>query len=144
MKVGGTGHAQGPNGAGRAGKSKAAGQGRFRLGSVGGADTVNASSSLTATAPVDALIALQEVETQGSSGAAVERAGRLLDVLDDIKLALLAGSVSKHALDRLLTLVNQRAESPAVFQDPRLAAVLDEIDLRARVELAKFDRAAAP
>jgi hypothetical protein len=50
------------------------------------------------------------------------------------------GGVSRATLTRLLSLVNVERED---FVDPGLAAVLDEIELRARVELAKLNFEAA-
>ena len=141
MKVGGAGRAQGPANAGRTGKSRSAGGERFRLDGMGQAEAAKTSGSVASVAPVDALIGLQEVDTAtDGSRKAVVRAEAMLDVLDDIKLSLLAGGVSKHKLDQLLKLVEQRRDSSTTFQDPRLAHVLDEIELRARVELAKYEQ----
>lgn len=141
MKVGGAGRAQGPAGASRAGKPRGRGGERFRIDGAGPADAAQATGPVAAAAPVDALIALQEVDsaTDGNRKAVV-RAEAMLDVLDDIKLSLLVGGVPKQKLDQLLKLVEQRRDSKTSFQDPRLAQVLDEIELRARVELAKYER----
>jgi hypothetical protein len=46
----------------------------------------------------------------------------------------LAGALSRRSLERLTALV---ATERAHAVDPRLASVLDEIELRAKVELAK-------
>jgi hypothetical protein len=70
---------------------------------------------------------------------AVRRAGRLLDVLDEIKLALLDARLSATQLDRLRRAIRDERE---LTDDPRLEAVLDEIELRAAVELAKLEQAA--
>jgi len=79
---------------------------------------------------------LQEVDD------ALERAARgklraedLLNSLDDIKLALLDGTISPGKLQRLAQIAQSRRQE---VSDPKLAAILDEIDLRAQVELAKF------
>jgi len=141
MKVGGAGRAQGPAGSGRAGKARSSNGERFRLDGAGQSDATQASGPVAAAAPVDALIALQEVDTATDGNRrAVVRAEAMLDVLDDIKLSLLAGGVSKEKLSQLLKLVEDRRDSATQFQDPRLAQVLDEIELRARVELAKYER----
>lgn len=140
MKVSGAGRAQGPSGAGRAGKSRSAGGERFRVAGGAGAEAAKGVSGVAAATPVDALIALQEVDTatDGKSRAVV-RAEAMLDVLDDLKLSLLAGGISKTKLYELVRLVDQRRDSHSAFVDPRLAQVLDEIELRARVELAKYE-----
>ncbi|HAC58480.1 flagellar assembly protein FliX [Parvibaculum sp.] len=97
-------------------------------------------SSLASLSAVDALLALQE--TPASDDAlhsprrkAIRRGEEMLDILDEIKLALLVGQVPKAKLSRLLSVVERQAGS---FNDPRLGEVLAEIELRARVELAKF------
>ena len=77
------------------------------------------------------LLAAQEVgadETERRRGHAV------LDHLEELRLGLLAGGLSRRSLERLGALV---AAERARAVDPRLAQVLDEIDLRAKVELAK-------
>jgi hypothetical protein len=99
---------------------------------------VASGSPITA---VDTLIALQEVPDSISGRARAARRGRdMLDLLDDVRDGLLAGGVSRTVLNRLVTLVEEKRED---FVDPGLAAVLDEIDLRARVELAKLNFADA-
>lgn len=141
MKVGGAGRAQGPAKTGGAGKARGSSGKRFSIDQPGGADAPRGAHSVAGVAPVDALISLQEVETatDGKSKAVV-RAEAMLDILDDLKLSLLIGDIPKHKLQQLLKLVDQRRDSQTQFQDPRLAQVLDEIELRARVELAKYER----
>lgn len=141
MKVGGAGRAQGPAKTGGAGKARPGSGERFSIDSPAEADAPRGSHAVGGVAPVDALIALQEVgtATDGRSKA-VARAESMLDILDDLKLSLLAGDIPKQKLQQLLKLVDQRRDSQTEFQDPRLLQVLDEIELRARVELAKYER----
>jgi hypothetical protein len=99
---------------------------------------VASGSPLTA---VETLIALQEVPDSIAGRARAARRGRdVLDLLDDVRDGMLAGGVSRTTLNRLVALVETKRED---FVDPGLQAVLDEIDLRARVELAKLNFAAA-
>ncbi|MBE7218287.1 MAG: flagellar assembly protein FliX [Caulobacteraceae bacterium] len=88
-----------------------------------------------ALAGLDALLALQE---QGGPlerrRRQVARAGRLLDKLDAVKLALLGGGAEGAALQGL---ARAAAESREGVDDPRLNEVLDAIETRAAVELAK-------
>lgn len=87
---------------------------------------------------VDALLALQDVGGPlERRRRAVSRAGRILDVLDEVKVALLGGELSLADLDRLSRAVR---EERAATDDPKLEAVLDEIELRAAVELAKLEQ----
>lgn len=66
---------------------------------------------------------------------AVARAEDMLDALDEIKVALLTGDLPKGQLSKLIKLVESERGN---FVDSVLNGVLDEIDLRAQVELAKL------
>ena len=68
---------------------------------------------------------------------AAARGHDLLDILEDLRQHLLGGTVPKDILDRLSVVV---ATNRASIDDPDLTAVLNEIDLRAQVELAKLGR----
>lgn len=85
---------------------------------------------------VDSLLALQAVpdSTEGRRRA-LKRASEMLDLMDDIRLALLAGEVPSSKLQGLLRVVQSRRDEVG---EPQLNQVLDEIELRARVELAKY------
>ena len=90
---------------------------------------------------MSALIALQEVPDARTGRAKAVRRGRdMLDVLDELRDGLLTGSISRSSVQRLLVLTNAERED---FMDPGLAAVMDEIELRAKVELAKLNFASA-
>jgi hypothetical protein len=86
---------------------------------------------------LEALLALQEVpDATQSPGRAQRHAEDLLDRLDELRDALLAGALSRQRIDDLARLVRQRRER---VLDPRLSEVLEEIELRCRVELAKLE-----
>jgi len=89
---------------------------------------------------VDALLALQDVggPLEGKRRA-VRRAGRILDVLEEVKLALLDGRLSMGQLDRLRRAVRDERD---LTDDPKLENLLNDIELRAAVELAKLEQAA--
>jgi len=69
---------------------------------------------------------------------AVSRAGRILDVLDDIKRGLLDGELGVADMERLRRAVR---DERAGTDDPRLEGLLDEIETRAAVEIAKLEQA---
>jgi hypothetical protein len=97
------------------------------------------SSKLSPPAPVngmDSLLALQEVDSDESRGAVQRHAEDLLDELDELRHGLLMGALSRSKLTRLRTLITARRKTA---NDPRLADILDEIELRAAVELAKYE-----
>jgi hypothetical protein len=103
-------------------------------------EEVRAAGPLASSSPlaaVDTLIALQELPDSLAGRTKAARRGRdVLDLLDDVRDGMLSGAVSRSTLTRLVALVGEKRED---FVDPGLAAVLDEIDLRARVELAKLN-----
>jgi hypothetical protein len=89
-------------------------------------------------ASIDALLVLQGEEDPAQRRKRAARHGKsLLDALDGIKAALLAGRISGSELLRLRTLLRQQ---PGATDDPRLDEVLAHIELRAEVELAKLGR----
>ena len=117
--------------------------GGFSVGASVPAQEVAASARVTGASPVssiDALLALQSVGTPlERRRRAVGRAGRILDILDDVKVSLLEGELSPAALTDLMAAVHQQRDRT---DDPGLEGVLDEIETRAAVELAKLGMAA--
>jgi len=86
---------------------------------------------------LEALLSVQEVaDSTQSSSRAKRHAEDLLDGLEEVRNALLDGALPRQRLDELVRLVRMRRER---VLDPRLADVLDEIELRCRVELAKLE-----
>lgn len=85
---------------------------------------------------IDALMALQSFEEPGEKRRrAAKRGYRLLDTLEELKLALLGGQIDAGALERLKTAV---LECQSGSGDAGLDDVLAQIDLRAQVEIAKL------
>jgi hypothetical protein len=123
--------------AGRGGVSRGASSGGFFI-SEGPSISHAASAQPTApTAGIDALLALQAVEDPlFAKKKAIRRGNALLDTLESIKADLLLGQVSEGRLNQLMALVGQARERGL----PGLDHLLDDIELRARVELAKFGR----
>ena len=92
-------------------------------------------------AAVETILTLQGFDdSTDSRSRGLTHGENLLDMLDQVRDGLLAGAIPRTTLSRLATAVSRRQEG---FVDPRLQAVLDEIDLRARVELAKLEQAEA-
>jgi len=94
-----------------------------------------AAGGLRAISTVDALLALQGVEDfKERKKRAVAKGRNALDVLDQLKIGLIDGTVDQGMLARLKVAGEGLNESSG---DPGLDAVLGEIDLRVAVELAK-------
>lgn len=108
-------------------------------------DAGTQTARLEAKAPIsilgglEALIAIQsEDNTREKRRRSVKRGQSMLDVLDELKLALLSGQLTPDLTNRLSMLVRDSSLSG----DPALDSIMDSIELRAEVELAKL-RAAA-
>ena len=138
MKVGG---ANGIGAAGGPGRARPAGGQGFSLptfGATPGPAQVARAAPLSGVASLDALLALQDVGGPlERRKRAMRRAGRILDVLDEVKLGLLSGEVSTNDLIRLQSAVRDQREAT---EDPGLEGILNEIETRAAVELAKLER----
>ena len=101
------------------------------------AAATTAAGAVGGIADVSALMALQGVEDAVERRRrAVRRGSGLLDRLDELKLALLADQDGAGALSGLRRTL---AESRPDDDHAPLNAVLDQIDLRAAVELAKAE-----
>ncbi len=86
---------------------------------------------------MDALLALQEVDEQAERRSRAARHGHsLLDTLESVRADLLAGHVSEDRLELLARQVSRRQSSG----DQKIDSVLEEIELRVKVELAKLGR----
>lgn len=86
------------------------------------------------TAGIEAILALQTVgDFSESRRRAVQRGRTLLDLLDDMKTDLLIGSPSPERLDAMVQQLSAMRERV----EPGIDAVIDDIELRVRVELAK-------
>nr|WP_108396470.1 flagellar assembly protein FliX [Devosia submarina] len=135
MRINGTGRTSGMSRSGLAGR---AGSGAdFVPAGMSGPARTAPSVHMAGVGGLDALLALQAVggPLEGKKKA-VRRGQSLLDTLDEIKADLLLGRVSFERLDRLASMLDEVREQSL----PGLDAVLDEIELRVRVELAKFGR----
>ena len=92
------------------------------------------ATSVAPATSIDALLALQAVEDPLLKKKKLVRRGtQLRDTLEDLKADLLTGRVSENRLSQLMAVLTEARENA----DPRLDALLDDIELRARVELAK-------
>ncbi len=130
-------------GAGSASAAARTAQPGFTLpgsGGPGSTPPLARATSVSALASLDALIALQQTDGPlDRRRRAVRRAGRLLDVLDGLKLALLDGAAVGPQLRRLTQAIDEARETTG---EPGLEGLLDQIEARAAVELAKLEVAA--
>jgi hypothetical protein len=131
---------EGPKTSAGVGKSRKSGEAArgFVVPSQGSSATTSSASSLAGMAGVqslDAILALQSVDNQEDRERRAVRHGHdLLDQLEALRADLLAGQISPQRVNALLSLI--RAKQAA--ENPELASLIDDIALRARVELAKL------
>lgn len=97
----------------------------------------SAVSTSNAIGSVDALLAAQSVEgaTEEERRQARARGDDILDRLDELRHGLLTGTLSRGQVVALANLVRSRRST---IMDPKLRELLDEIELRAEVEIAKL------
>ena len=102
-----------------------------------GLDQIGDVSGVTT---VGSILTVQEVEDDEGAKARkqLKRYGEdILDRLDEIKRDLLNGDLSKDLLTNLAQTLRMKK---SVTDDPRLLKIIDDIELRAAVELAKYTR----
>lgn len=91
----------------------------------------------SALSDVTSLLALQGVEDplQGKRRKAIRKGNKMLDLLEEVRLGLLSGSLSVSVLQTL----ERMTEMTEASGDARIDALVEEIGLRAQVELAKLE-----
>jgi len=108
----------------------------FSLGDTSEPSETRATTAPRQAAGIDALLALQGIEEDPTHRRkqSVARGKTALDLLDDLKIGLLGGSLDSATVSRLRTAA---ADLKTTSGDPGLDQVLSEIELRVEVELAK-------
>ena len=89
-------------------------------------------------ARLDVLLAVQGTDdpaTRASKGRMLARSSALIDTLDDIRTGMLTGTLTVGHLIDVADVVASHREK---IHDPELTGLMDEIDLRAQVEIAKM------
>ncbi len=119
-------------------RPESSGQHRFEVASGKSGTRAASVRSAAPLATLDAILALQQEDHPSERRRRSARRGReILDGLDGLKAVLLTGRVPATELGRVVRGLTDRRESSG---DPELDAIVDAIELRARVELAKLGR----
>jgi len=106
-----------------------------------GSSAVTETVDISAPAALSSLLALQEIsEEERKRERLVKRGKDMLESLDRLRSQLLMGEIPPHTLADLSRHIAQQKET---FSDPRLMMIIDEIELRLAVELAKLEMAFA-
>jgi hypothetical protein len=106
------------------------------------AETSESHASIVAgpgpIAALDSILMLQGMDdTTSGRSKGLAHGEHLLDLLDSVRDGLLSGGIPRATLNRLAVAVTRRHDA---FADPKLQDVLDQIELRAHVELAKLEQ----
>jgi hypothetical protein len=119
------------------GTTRRAGGSRFTL-DAGETRAAASGSGAASIGGIEALLILQGGEDPGQRRRrSVQRGNDILDALDRLKIAILAGRIGAADLLRIRQLLAHRREAT---DDPRLDELLGHIELRAEVEMAKLAR----
>ena len=145
MKVSGVGPASSTARAGKTAKASPKGGSEFAQhlsDAIGGVEESGVLESPVPVSGVDALLVVQAATDATDDDAQrrarkrlFERGETILNRLDELRHGLLMGTLPKDRLIELAQLVRGKRDH---VDDPLLAQVLDEIELRAEVELAKL------
>jgi len=112
--------------------------GQFAKTLEGEAPSTSASGSVRPVGDVGALLSIQEVpDALDEKKRSVRRGGDLLDQLEELRHGLLFGTLPVSTVEKLAKMAQAQKDK---VSDPRLAEILNEIEIRAEVELAKLGR----
>lgn len=141
MKVTGFTPIKSGSGVKKRGSTSAVGSFADLLGLSDTADTssATASSSVSSASSINNLLSLQEIQDDGKGNQkAMEQGHDMLDSLEQLRHSILTGSIPVHILRNIN---NQLAVKKQYISDPRLMEIIEDIELRASVELAKIETA---
>jgi hypothetical protein len=137
MKVSGPGAAQGAGNTKKSGKTSG-GDSHFGDFMTGGAEQSESVKNTQSIGTVDSLLALQGAEDPAAGNSRKrmkQRANTILDELEKVRVAMLTGGLTVgHMIDIADVIASHREK----INDPALTDLMDEVDLRAQVELAKM------
>ena len=134
---------EGPKKTAGAGKSKKSGKAGASGASFGdfiasGPKESAQTQTTQSIVQVDALLALQGVDDateRASRGRMCQRCDDIIDELDKVRISMLSGEITVGDMINIADVVASHREK---ISDPKLTELMDEVDLRAQVELAKM------
>ena len=99
------------------------------------ASSSQAPTAMDGVSAPSALLSLQEVpEGSGLRQQTLKQGKQSLDILEDLRRDMLLGDDNPHLLQRLR---EQQSRMQQQAHDPQLKELMDDIDLRLAVEIAK-------
>ncbi len=139
MKIEGPSKTQGASGSKKSGKVGT--DGSFEDFIASAPKGTGSAAPTHSIARVDALLSVQAAESPTERAAKkrmVERGEDILKELDKLRHAILTGGLT---IGQVIDIADVVASHRERITDPRLTAILDEVDLRAQIEMAKIQMA---
>jgi len=105
-----------------------------------GSDAAEAAQTTGGVGSVNGIFAVEQTQDatdHRSRGLMMEYGNDLIDQLDRIRMGLVAGAISK---DRLQDIARRLRERKITSDDPRLNDLIQDVELRVEVEIAKLTR----
>ena len=137
MKIQGPGKSSGPSKSDKKNKTSSSDE-SFGDFISKGTESASRASTTQNIARVDSLLSVQAAEDPTARAAKKrmrKRSSDILNELDKIRVGMLTGNLTVgHMVDVADVVASHREK----ITDPALTAIMDEIDLRAQVELAKM------
>ena len=85
---------------------------------------------------VEALLSAQSVDVYGEEkSAGLKRGQEMLDALEEVRKGILLGAIPVQKLRNIINAIDQNRHN---YVDPKLQQIIEDIELRGRVELAKL------
>lgn len=140
MKVSGFGSISSGGGVKRRGGVSSSGSFADLLGAseAGGVESP-AATGVSSASPIANLLAMQEISDEEAGRKQAMRQGHdMLDSLEQLRRYILSGSVPMQALQQINRQLSIKKQH---FIDPALLELIEDIELRASVELAKLETA---
>lgn len=107
----------------------------LNTGGVSKQNQIQATSAMTSADAIFAAQMVQDEEERQIRQKLVKKGNALLEKLEEIRDGLLVGEISREKLIEISRFVKERDMQSS---DPRLQEILQEIELRVEVELAKL------
>lgn len=140
MKVSGSSSIKGKLKSGKTGGASGGGAafaGMISSGSGGEADEVESTQTIANISAVSVINEVDNVDPEEQKRQAVQHGHDILDDLEELRNSILMGTLSEQALENAYKKAVANREKT---NDPHLEEVIDEIEVRAAVELAKLGR----
>ncbi len=142
MRISDIGGPKGPGSSKKPRKTEASGDFSSLIdsGDSGNVDSTQASAPAVQLGGLLAINDVPPVTSQGDIQARVRHGRTLLDDLEQLRIEMLDGNIAPETAKQLVETVREEQEET---HDAALESILQDIELRAEVEIAKLEKAGA-